>query len=98
MFDHTTGVPNLMFEMDQDLIRMQEGITAEFHSAWKQAFHLYINGAWNPAKEALLRVSQMRMQAQQVLDGPSECLLNYLATLDFTPPEDWAGCRKLESK
>ena len=48
-----------MFDMDQDLIRMQEGITAEFFSGYKSAFHLYINGAWNPAKEAFYALKEM---------------------------------------
>lgn len=83
-----------MFVMDQDIVRMQEGFTMEFHSAWKQAFHLYITGSWLLAADILQRCSSMLPDG----DGPSECLLNYIQSLDFTPPEDWAGCRKLESK
>ncbi|CAD7972034.1 unnamed protein product [Amoebophrya sp. A120] len=92
------GKLGILFDMDQDLLRMQEGITPEFHTLWKQAFHLYINGAWTPAKEALMRVNAMRMQLQHRADGPSECLLAYMQQLDFCPPEDWQGYRKLESK
>lgn len=89
----------MMFEMDQDVCRMQEGITAEFHNQWRQAFHLYINGAWSLAHDQLQRCSSIRMnQGAENGDGPAECLLAYLAALDYTAPEDWDGCRRLEAK
>lgn len=84
----------MVFEMDLDLTRMQEGITAEFQSAWRQAFSLYISGAWSLAGDQLRKCSNMRAGG----DGPSEFILSYIAALDFTAPDDWAGCRKLESK
>lgn len=89
----------MMFEMDQDILRMQEGITADFHSQWRQAFHLYINGAWSLAHDQLQRCSSMRVhQGANTGDGPSECLLSYIAGLDYTPPDDWDGYRRLETK
>ena len=82
--------------MDQDVNTLQEGINLEFHSVWRQAFNMYINGSWTLAADMFKRCSSMSSNVEG--DGPSECLLAYIESLDLTPPEDWDGSRKLETK
>jgi len=83
-----------MFVMDQDVVQLQEGISLEFHSTWRQAFHFYIAGDWPRASEMLERCNSLLPNG----DGPSECLLHYLMEHDLQAPDEWAGCRKLETK
>jgi len=82
------------FVLDQDIIRLQEGITLEFQNTWRQAFHFYINGKWPSARELFIKCSNYL----QYGDGPSECLLAYVNQRNCEAPEDWTGCRVLDSK
>lgn len=82
------------YVLDQDIVRLQEGITHDFHNTWRQAFHYYINGKWTSAKELFIKCSSYMPYG----DGPSECLLNFVNQHDCIPPDDWAGCRTLGSK
>lgn len=82
------------FVLDQDIIRMQEGITLEFQNTWRQAFHFYINGKWQSAKELFMKCNTQLKYA----DGPSELLLQFIQKFDYIPPDDWSGFRALDSK
>jgi class 3 adenylate cyclase len=81
-----------MFVMDQDIVQLQDGISLEFQSAWRQAFQWYTNGAWARSMEALQRCCQILSTE----DGPSGTLARYMTSMDLEPPEDWTGYRVLE--
>merc|ERR1719387_758462 len=80
-----------MYAMDQDIVQLQEGISLEFHSVWRQAFQFYTTGAWSRAAESLNRCLDLRDD-----DGPSYAMLRFINSLDLQPPEDWQGWRVLE--
>jgi hypothetical protein len=33
---------------------------------------------------------------ENLVDGPSECLLNFMKEYDFVAPKDWPGYRRIE--
>lgn len=81
-----------MFVMDQDIVQLQEGMSLEFQSAWRQAFQWYTNGSWSRSIEALQRCCTI-LQSE---DGPCGTLARYISSLELQPPEDWQGYRVLE--
>ena len=83
-----------MFLMDQDIVQLQEGISLEFQSAWRQGFLFYSIGNWRSAAELFHRAHSLLPYG----DGPSECLLGYMKSLNLEPPSDWQGFRALDSK
>jgi len=94
----------IVFDVDLDL---RDGLTPEFYSQWRQALHLYLNGAWSLAHDQLQRCSSLaaslnpgnnNARSSGGGDGPSEALLQFISQYDFNPPENWAGYRRLEFK
>jgi class 3 adenylate cyclase len=81
-----------MFVMDQDIVQLQDGLSLEFQSAWRQGFQWYTNGAWARSLEALQRCCTILNND----DGPCGALARYMTSLDMEPPEDWPGYRVLE--
>mmetsp|Transcript_10710 Transcript_10710/g.23229 ORF Transcript_10710/g.23229 Transcript_10710/m.23229 type:complete len:1012 (-) Transcript_10710:165-3200(-) len=81
----------MMFVMDQDVVHAQEGITQEFHVAWRAAFQDYSLGRWERARTTLADVDHIRPGG----DGPARALLAFLDGQGPKPPPGWSGCRDL---
>lgn len=78
--------------LDLDLANIQEGISFDFQSSWKQALRLYIRGNWEQAADGFERCNAMRKFG----DPPAECILNFLESHQMKAPEDWKGSRVLQ--
>jgi hypothetical protein len=65
-----------------------------------QGFAAYKAGQWEEARSVLEQTKWMR-QTQQglpLMDGPSNTLLDYMATFDYAAPFTWKGFRELTDK
>merc|ERR1719335_1237379 len=54
-------------------------------------FKNYIEGEWQVARRLLVRACEVLGSC----DGPSESLLAFMHSTDFTAPEKWEGAREL---
>jgi adenylate cyclase len=65
-------------------------VTADVIKNYEAAVEAVISGHWNQARQLL--------QAVPDADGPKQFLLSQMARFDNTPPADWDGAFRLETK
>jgi class 3 adenylate cyclase len=64
-----------------------------FYQYFEDGFGDYINGDW---KDAALNLEKARYLDKS--DGPTRTILDYIKSLNLTPPNNWDGYRVLTSK
>ena len=64
-----------------------------FYEYFNDGFGDYINGDW---KDAALNLEKARYLDKS--DGPTRTILDYIKSLNLTPPNNWDGYRVLTSK
>jgi class 3 adenylate cyclase len=77
---------HLQFEKDPSLQILRKKYTTTFFKTFQKGYLNYRAGEWEVAMEALEESDQMLGSS----DGPSRCLLDYMAELK-TPPKGWGG-------
>jgi class 3 adenylate cyclase len=82
---------DFLFIMDQDIVGLQEGISIDFIASWRNAFHLYGVGSWEPALTMFQRCTNLLPDG----DGPSEALIQFITDHACNPPADWQGYRRI---
>jgi len=87
------------FEQHPDILKMREGISSAFLSEFSRGFTHYLAGEWSQARD-ILQHTRTTVNAidEEVVDGPSESLLEFMRTHGFIAPEKWAGFRELTEK
>jgi class 3 adenylate cyclase len=87
------------FKQHPDILKMREGISADFLQDFKRGLRHYVAGEWSQAKEILHTTrTYVTAQGERALDGPSESLLAVMKTHDFIAPKTWKGYRELTEK
>ncbi len=64
-----------------------------FYTCFEDGFNDYIDGEWKEAAQSLEKARYLDKS-----DGPTKTILDYIKSLDYTPPNDWDGYRVLTSK
>jgi len=87
------------FKQHPDILKMREGISADFLQDFKRGLRHYVAGEWSQAKEILHTTrTYVTAQGERALDGPSESLLAVMKKHDFIAPKTWKGYRELTEK
>jgi len=87
-----------MWEQDEDLVQLRCLITPEFKKIYQQGLDFYLSGDWLKSRDFLREANKMMKKSDTNDDGPSQTLLSYMHSRDWTCPPDWSGCRPLTSK
>lgn len=89
-----------VLEYDSDLKMLRSHITEEFTEKFKEGFNNYIHGAWVKAKAELEKANNImkRNCPSSGGDGPSQTLLKYMESFNYSAPKTWKGFRPLTSK
>ncbi len=64
-----------------------------FYQYFEDGFNDYIDGEWKEAYQFLLKARYLDKS-----DGPTKTILDYIKSLNLTPPSNWDGYRVLTSK
>ncbi len=64
-----------------------------FYTCFEDGFNDYIDGEWKEAYQFLLKARYLDKS-----DGPTKTILDYIKSLNLTPPSNWDGYRVLTSK
>ena len=87
------------FKQHPDILKMREGISADFLQDFKRGLRHYVAGEWSRAKVIELSSrSDVTAFGERALDGPSESLLAVMKKHDFIAPKTWKGYRELTEK
>jgi hypothetical protein len=82
-----------VFEADSAIAEMRARYTVEFLEVFKMGFLNYEQGEWAVARRMLLRTRNLLGRG----DGPSDCILRFMANNKNQPPEKWQGVREIGS-
>ena len=67
--------------------------TEEFYESWENAIKNYKEGKWQYAKKYF-----EQCLTEDLNDGPTNTLYNYIKKFNFKSPKDWKGRRELTNK
>jgi len=82
-----------LFDADPAIAEMRSQYTTEFLETFKMGFLNYSEGEWVVARRLLLHTRNLLGRD----DGPSSCLLRFMAAHKNQPPEKWKGVREMDS-
>lgn len=75
-------------------------VGTDFLQHFSEGFQAYLHGDWQQATEMLAetRIWRRSDSGETVMDGPSQTLLDVMATHGNVAPPDWKGFRELTEK
>lgn len=88
----------LIWENDLDLVQLRRLATQEFLETYRKGLDYYLAGDWQKAKEMLQKSNEMMKESESKCDGPSQTLLSFMESNEWTCPPDWKGFRALTIK
>ena len=97
--------PDEVLAQDSDLVNLRSHINNVFIHEFGKGVNKYITGDWLIAKghfeksDAIMKeILNANNDDTNIGDGPSQTLLNYMATYQYIAPDSWSGFRPLTSK
>lgn len=76
---------------------MREPYSPEFFIEWARAYDYYIKGQWGQARSVLqgtlVSYGSIQRINPDMIDGPSNTLMEVLESYNFEAPANWAGFR-----
>merc|ERR1719387_2785839 len=78
-----------IFLVDQDVVQLQQGVSEEMLTNFRQGLTEYCSGEWGEAQKYLEKA------LEHGEDGPSRFLLKFMGRFEFEAPADWDGSRDL---
>lgn len=77
---------------DQVIQDMRKVYTVEFQQLFNMGYQNYSQGEWAVARRMLTVTHEMLYYE----DGPSNALLRYMESMDYSSPKSWTGVRELD--
>lgn len=84
---------SILFEIDENLVKITYNILESPRTAFKQGFDSYINGNWEDC-----RIHMEQSLSSNHKDGPTLTILNFIKGYNFKAPNNWPGYRELIDK
>ena len=72
--------------------KLRQHYTYQFYKEFFLGFKAYEEGDWEKAKQLL---NQTSITIPNVLDGPSQVLLEFMEEYDWVAPNNWQGFREV---
>eukprot|EP00826_Nyctotherus_ovalis_P041380 TRINITY_DN4155_c0_g1_i4.p1 TRINITY_DN4155_c0_g1~~TRINITY_DN4155_c0_g1_i4.p1 ORF type:complete len:856 (-),score=247.58 TRINITY_DN4155_c0_g1_i4:57-2624(-) len=90
VIERAKGDVDYAFEADADIINFHTN-GEELANTYTEALESYLDGAWETGKNIFEELKQ-----NYPSDGPTECILSFMAGYKNVVPEDWAKYRDID--
>ncbi len=87
-----------LWTKDEDLVQLRCLSIPAFRKTFQLGLDFYLSGDWQKSRDFLRKANEMMIKSDTNGDGPSQTLLSFMQSRDWTCPSDWEGFRPLTSK